>query len=102
MGFLFVYVTAANQKEAQKIATHLLQKKLIACANIFPISSMYWWKGKIQNGKEVVVILKTIQNNYTTIKKEIEKIHSYEIPCIIQIPVKVNEKYGGWMRKEMK
>ena len=102
MGFIFIYITAGNRKEAEKIATHLLQKRLIACANMFPISSLYWWKGKIQNGKEYAVILKTVQKNYTNIKTEIEKIHSYKIPCIIQIPIKVNEKYGGWMRKEMR
>ena len=101
MSFIFVYVTAANKKEGDTIATHLLQKKLIACANIFAISSIYVWKGKVQKGKEYVVILKTVKSNYTTIKTEIEKIHSYDIPCIIQIPVTVNEKYGGWMGKEM-
>lgn len=101
MSFILIYVTTANQKEAQKIATHLLQKKLIACANIFPIFSLYWWKGKIQNGKEFVLILKTVTKNYNKIKKEVERIHSYKIPCIIQIPVEVNEKYGGWMGKEV-
>lgn len=102
MAFTFLYVTAKDKKEASKIATHLLQKKLIACANTFPISSLYWWKENIQNEKEFVLILKTVQKNYTKIKKEIEKIHSYEIPCIIQIPVTVNEKYGRWMGKKMK
>ena len=102
MSFIFVYVTAANKKEADMIGLHLLKKKLIACANIFPISSLYLWKGKVQKGNEYVIILKTVKSNYNKIKTEIEKIHSYDVPCIIQIPVTVNEKYGGWMRKEIK
>ena len=101
MAFIFIYITAANKKEAQKLALPLLEKRLIACANIFPISSVYWWKGKIKNGKEYALIVKTVKKNYNFIKKEIRKIHSYDTPAIIQIPVKVNEKYGEWMKGEM-
>lgn len=102
MACTFLYVTAHDKSEARKISKHLLQRKLIACANIFPIESMYRWKGKIVEGKEAVLILKTMKNKVTMVRKEIEQIHSYEIPCIIEIDVKVNEKYGRWMAEQMK
>lgn len=102
MTFTFLYVTASTEQEAKKIARHLLQKRLIACANIFPIQSLYWWKGKIQDEKEVVLILKTLQQKVKTVTTEIEKIHFYSVPCITEITVKPNEKYRGWLKEQVR
>ncbi len=102
MVFTFLYVTAENTLEAQRISKHLLQRKLIACANIFPVESVYRWKGKMREGKEAVVILKTMKNKVAAVRKEIEKIHSYEIPCITEIEVKPNGKYGKWLLQQFK
>lgn len=97
MGFIIVYVTNKNLKQAKKIAGHLLEKKLIACANFFPIKSSYWWKGNIENDKEIVSLLKTKKKNWKKIKTEVKKIHPYEIPCIIKLDVKVNKEYKNWI-----
>lgn len=51
MKIISIYITYPNIEEAKKICTHLLEQKLIACANYFPIESAYWWKGKIENEK---------------------------------------------------
>jgi len=102
MDFVFVYITNPTKKEAKKIAKHLLKKKLIACGNIFPINSLYWWQGKIVDDNEFVLIAKTTNTNFEKVKKEVEKIHSYKIPCIIKIPVSSNKKYFNWLKKEIK
>ena len=102
MNLIFVYITNPTRKEAKKIAKHLLKKKLIACANIFPIDSLYWWEGKIVQEKEFVLIAKTKKENFEKVKREVENIHSYEIPCIVKIPVSSNEKYYKWIKKEVK
>lgn len=102
MNFIFVYITNPTKKEAKKIANHLLKKRLIACGNIFPINSLYWWKGKIVDDAEFVLIAKTTRANFEKVKKEVEKIHSYKIPCIIKIPVSSNKKYFDWLKKEIK
>ncbi len=99
---IFIYITNPSKEEAEKIAKYLLEQKLIACANIFPIHSMYWWKGKIVEEGEFVLIAKTLETNYKKVKDEVEKIHSYTIPCIIKIPVNPNEKYGDWLEGELK
>ena len=101
MNFIFVYITNPNEEEARKIARHLLEKKLIACANIFPISSLYWWKGKIADEKEVVLIAKTLEENFEKVKEEVKKIHSYSVPCIIKIPVSSNKKYFDCIKEEV-
>src|SRR3989338_433397 len=102
MQAIFVYVTAGDEKEAQKIAQLLLKKKLIACANMFPIKSMYAWKGKVQSDDEVVLILKTIEKNAASIEAEIKKLHSYDIPCICKIPVSANKEYLAWVQEQLK
>lgn len=102
MGFIIVYITHKNQEEAEKIVSHLLNKKLIACANIFPIKSSYWWKGKIENSDEVVSIAKTKKENWKKIKSEVKKIHSYEVPCIIKMDVEANEEFEKWINEEVR
>jgi periplasmic divalent cation tolerance protein len=102
MKFIIIYATHKNLEEAKKIGNLLLNKKMIACANYFPIESFYWWKGKIENAKEIVSLLKTRKENWSKVKKEIEKIHPYETPCIIKIEVESNEDYSNWIRKETK
>ncbi len=100
---IFIYITCQNKKEAEKIGKYLLNKKLVACINIFPIESFYWWKGKIEKSKEFVLILKTLENKYNKILKEVEKLHSYTIPFIGQIKIsKVNKKYLNWLKNEIR
>ena len=96
-----VYITCKDKKEAEKISLNLLRKRLIACANIFPIKSMYWWKGSIVNDKENVLIAKTSNKNFKKLEKEVKKIHSYEIQCILRIDSAANKEYEIWANKEM-
>ena len=95
------YITCRNKKEAEKISTHLLKKKLIACANIFPVKSMYWWKNKIAGENENVIIAKTSDKNFDKVISETKKIHSYKIPCILKINAKANKEYENWADGEL-
>lgn len=97
-----IYITCKDNKEAEKISKHLLEKRLIACANLHPIRSLYWWEGKIQEDNEVVVIAKTLEKNYNKIKEEVKKIHSYDVPCILKIDAEANESYDKWVKEEVK
>lgn len=98
---IIIYITCKDNAEAQKIAQHLLEQKLIACANVYSIQSMYHWKGKIQNDEEYVCICKTLADKYELVKLEVKKIHSYEIPCILKIDAEGNEEYITWLGKEL-
>jgi len=97
-----LYIPCKNNAEANKIAKHLLRKRLIACANIFPIKSIYRWKKKIVNDKEIVVIAKTLKGKFNTVKKEVKKIHSYETPCIAMIDSRANRDFEKWVKGEIK
>jgi periplasmic divalent cation tolerance protein len=102
MSFIFVYVTNPNKKEASRIALHLLKKRLIACANIFPIDSAYWWKDKIEKTKEYVLIVKTKEENWEKVKTEIKKVHPYTVPCITKINVEANKEYENWLKNNVR
>ena len=97
-----VYITCKNEKEAKKISMYLLKKRLIACANIFPIKSLYWWNNKIINDNENIIIAKTTNKNFKKVEQDVKRLHSYEIPCILKIDAKVNKDYETWVNKEMK
>lgn len=84
------------------IAKSLLKRKLIACANMFPINSMYYWKKKLVNDKEHVLLVKTKNNKAKQVQKEIEKLHSYNTPAILSWKFNTNKKFKKWMNKEVK
>lgn len=98
MSFAIIYITHENEQEARKIANHLLRKKMVACSNIFPISSSYWWQGAIQHEGEFVSIVKTTLSNCDAVKEEVENIHPYDLPCIMIIEVEANEAYEQWIK----
>ena len=101
MNLIFVYITNPNKEEAEKIAKHLLERKLIACANIFEIDSLYLQEKEIAKENEFVLIAKTAEDNFEKVKNEVKKIHSYKIPCIVKIPVSANEKYSNWLKEKI-
>lgn len=99
---ILIYLPCTNEAEARKISRHLLEKRLIACANMFPISSIYRWKGKIREENEVVLLLKTLEEKYPVLQTEVEAIHSYKIPCISKIPVTFNVLYQRWVEDQVR
>jgi len=99
--YTFVYITAPNVKEAEKIGKILVEEKLAACVNIFPIRSIYRWKGKIEKAREVVLIAKTKKTLFSKLAKRVAEIHPYEIPCIVGFDIKQgNEEFLEWIDGE--
>ena len=99
---ILAYITCKNKAEAKKISSYLLKRRLVACVNMFPISSMYWWNKKIVSDREIVVIAKTIEKNYNKVKSAVKKIHSYAIPCILRIDSLPNKEYLNWVKESIK
>ncbi len=101
---LFVYVTTANIDEAKKIAEKVVQNRLAACANILPqMYSIYHWQGKVEQATECVCIFKTTKSNFEELKQVITKLHSYETPCIVALPMTdIAEPFAKWINEETK
>lgn len=95
---ILTYITCKNEQEARRIAKTIVKEKLASCANIVsPIESIYTWKGKLQQEKETLLLLKTFDTHFKRIEQMIKKIHSYDTPCIIAVPIAHAEKtYLAW------
>lgn len=102
MKFITIYITHSNIREAKRVAEHLLEKRMIACVNYFPIESAYWWKGKVVSAKEVVSLVKTKKENWVKVKKAIEAMHPYETPCLMKLETESNLSYAKWIKRETK
>lgn len=103
---ILVYTTWESVKQAKDAGNKLLKKRLCGCVNIFSeMQPMFWWppkQNKIDGSNEVVMIIKTLKDKYERLEKEIYKIHTYNIPCIIAVPTyKVNKDYFEWIKGEI-
>lgn len=96
-------MTCGSKKEAHTIATALLQNKLIACANMFPVSSVYTWKQNIQEDEEYAAFLKTKKSKAPQVIEEVKRMHSYEVPDIVEIPLgRGFEPFFQWISEVVK
>ena len=87
MEYSFVYFTCSTREEAHTIARTLVETRFIACANIFPIFSVYTWKGKTEESEEYAALLKTEKRKVPRTIEEVKRLHSYEVPDIVEIPL---------------
>lgn len=104
---LLCYITCGNVDQAKQIGRHLLEKRLASCVNVYPnMMPIFFWppkSGKIEEGNEVTLIAKTIESKYQALEDEVHTIHTYEVPCVIAIPVAhVSKKYYDWLVGELK
>ncbi len=96
---IVVFVTVKDLTEAEKIATVIIDKRLAACCNILPaIRSIYRWDGKVCDDSEILMIMKTSQDVFPALEKEIRGMHSYAVPEIIALPIVDGSKaYLKWL-----
>jgi periplasmic divalent cation tolerance protein len=99
---MIVVIATLHEKEmAHKIGRGLLEERLIACYNLGPIESAYWWKGKIEEGSETLVIMKTTEDKFEAIETYFMKHSGYEVPELIALkPHQVNTPYQKWVEEE--
>lgn len=98
---IHVYVSYPTMKEAERISTLILKKRLAACIDFFPVKTKYWWHSKLVNGREIVTFIVTQKKYYKKIETLIKKNHSYKVPCILELPVnRVYKKYNQWLINE--
>ena len=102
--YVVVLVTVPNREEAEKIAQHLLDERLIACANIIgPVSSLFRWKGKIEKAKEYILLLKSRLELFEKLSEKVKVLHSYKVPEIIAVPIiKGSQAYLEWLNSSLR
>ena len=100
--FVQVSTTVDTKKTATSIAMKLLKGRLTSCVQIVgPITSRYWWKGTIQNAREWSCLIKARAQDYRMIELALKKMHPYETPEIIALPILFGDSnYLNWIRRE--
>ncbi len=81
------YVTAPDLDTARAIARGIVRRRLAACANLWPIDSMYWWKGTMEESKEIAIVFKTRQALLAKLIAAVREMHPFEVPCIVSYPM---------------
>ena len=95
---VIIVSTFPSKQSVTGIANKLVKKILVACVNMTKISSVYTWKGKVQNQNEYLAFFKTTKKNQSTLKKELKKLHPYDVPEIAEINVEsINQSYMKWL-----
>jgi periplasmic divalent cation tolerance protein len=98
----FVYITAADRAEALAVGRILVEERLAACINVLePMTSLYWWEGRVQEGHEAVLIAKTRPELVERLTRRVKELHSYTCPCVVAWEAAPgNEEYCDWIRGE--
>jgi periplasmic divalent cation tolerance protein len=101
---LVVLITFGSAAEAHKIGKALVDRKLAACANILeaPVRSVYRWKGQVESAREFLIILKTSRKRFPAIEREVRRLHSYDVPEIIALPIdRGSRNYLNWISQSV-
>jgi periplasmic divalent cation tolerance protein len=97
-----VFVTCPGRGLARKIARAAVQKHLAACVNIVlsPVESLYTWKGKVEKAREYLLVMKTTAKCLVELEKEVKRLHSYDVPEFIALPIVAGSReYLSWLRE---
>jgi periplasmic divalent cation tolerance protein len=97
--YILVFMTAPSVDEANLLADMLVDKRLAGCVQIMrEMDSVYRWQGKVERQREVLLIAKTLSSRFAEIEREVVKLHSYETPEIVAIPLSAGSaSYLEWL-----
>jgi periplasmic divalent cation tolerance protein len=100
---IVVLSTASSAAEAETIARQLVDERLAACVNVVTgVRSFYRWKGKIEDSGEWLLVIKSSRGRFEELRAALEKLHSYDVPEVIALPVVEGTKnYLNWMEGEL-
>ena len=101
--YIQLFTTTEKRNDASAIASEVVGKRLAACVQVVgPITSTYWWKGKIEETKEWLCIIKSRSDLFDELEKKIRSTHPYEVPEITAVPiVSGSQSYLAWLDEEV-
>ena len=101
MDCIAVITTVATRDDARRIGKALVERRLVACAQISEIESLYHWDGALQDDPEFRLLLKTVDTQYDAVEQAIRALHPYDLPAIYALPVaRIDAPYAQWVRDQ--
>ncbi len=96
--------TCGSEEEARKLAKSLVEARAAACVNIVPgVSSVYRWKGKIEEDNEWLLLIKTRRELFDRLRALLEELHSYEVPELIAVSIDdASAPYLEWIEQQLR
>lgn len=96
---IVVLCSCASEDEAGRIAEALIAARLAACVTMLPkVQSVYRWKGAVERSEEFLLIIKSSREIFERLRTEIARLHSYEVPELLALPVVEGAPaYLAWM-----
>lgn len=97
--FLLVLVTTPGREDAQSMARIIVQERLAACVNIIDgIDSIYRWEGKVEEGSEALMLIKTRKELLDPLKVRVKELHSYSVPEVVALDISGGSAgYLAWL-----
>ena len=101
--YLQIFTTVDDREVAERMASHLVEKRLAACVQILgPISSVYRWEDKMEKAEEWLLLIKSDKMHYPLLEKELKALHPYRVPEIVVTPITGgNDDYFRWIDKNL-
>lgn len=101
--FCQLWLTCKDKAEADKIGNTLLVKHLVACVRQMPVSSNFWWQGKMNHSEEVLLQMESQTENFAKIEAEVAKLHSYSTFVLEATAVShISKSAAKWLAEELK
>lgn len=98
---LALVLVTAPRVRASLLAKELLEERLIACANISRVDSLYRWRGELEKDEEALLILKTTTGRLAELEERVLELHPYDVPEFVALPAsRAARKYLDWVRTE--
>ena len=100
---IVVLSNCGSEEEAIRVGRAIVEARLAACVNVLPgVKSIYHWKGEVQEDSEWMLVIKTTRSLFEPLSAQLQKIHSYEIPEVLALPVvDGSEDYLAWIDREI-
>src|SRR5262245_53833234 len=100
---LLAMTTVPDQVVGVHISEALIREGLAACVSRIPgVTSTYIWGGAVQSETEQLLLIKTTEERFESLRSRIKALHPYELPELVAVDVAAGAgNYLDWVRKSV-
>lgn len=100
---ILLFLTCADDQEADTITATLLREKVVVCVKKMPVSSSFLWQGKTDHAEEVLLVMESEQAKFKLVEKTVRWLHSYDMPVLVSVSIiQTSSGINKWIKTELK